>query len=157
VVVELPGGGETVVPGDRCDVREDDTNPRVERAIENALKLQGTEYVWGGNTSSGIDCSGLMQVAFAAEGINLPRDSSQQIYLGSLTATRWCREGLRRGDTLYFLGQSGKITHTAVYLGDGQYLEAVRPVVRRTSFDPKDRDFHAGRNASFCFAKRLLE
>ena len=157
VVVELPGGGEAIVPGDRCDLREGDANPRLERVIQNALRLLGTEYVWGGNTSDGIDCSGLMQVAFAAEGINLPRDSSQQIYLGALTATRWCRDGLRWGDTLYFLGQSGKITHTAIYLGDGQYLEAVRPVVRRTSFNPQDKDFHAGRNTSFCFAKRLLE
>jgi cell wall-associated NlpC family hydrolase len=157
VAVELPGGGEAAVPGDRCDVREDNVSPRLERVIENALKLLGTDYVWGGNTSDGIDCSGLMQVAFAAEGINLPRDSSQQIHLGSLTATRWCREGLRRGDTLYFLGQTGKISHTAIYLGDGEYLEAVRPEVRRTSFNPRDENFHAGRNASFCFAKRLLE
>ena len=157
VAVELPGGGEAVVPGDRCDVREDALNPRLERVIQNALRLLGTNYVWGGNTSSGIDCSGLMQVAFAAEGINLPRDSSQQVYLGSLTATRWCRDGLRRGDTLYFLGRTGKISHTAIYLGGGEYLEAVRPVVRRTSFDPSDENFHAGREASFCFAKRLLE
>jgi gamma-D-glutamyl-L-lysine dipeptidyl-peptidase len=157
VAVELPGGGQAVVSADHCRVGEDGANPRLERVIRNALWLLGTDYVWGGNTSSGIDCSGLMQVAFAAEGINLPRDSSQQIYLGSLTATRWHRDRLRPGDTLFFLGKTGKISHTAIYLGDDQYLEAVRPVVRRTSFNPKDENFHAGRNASFCFAKRLLE
>ena len=157
VVVELPGGGETIVPSDRCNVREDAANPRLERVIQNALRLLGTDYTWGGKTSSGIDCSGLVQVAFAAEGINLPRDSSQQVYPGALTATRWCRDGLQRGDTLFFLGRTGKITHAALYLGDDQYLEAVEPVVCRTSFDPEDDDFHARRNASFCFAKRLLE
>ena len=78
-------------------------------------------------------------------------------YLGSLTATRWCREGMRRGDTLYFLGESGKVSHTAIYLGDGRYLEAVRPVVRYTSFDPQSEEYDARRGAAFCFAKRLLE
>jgi hypothetical protein len=157
IVAELPGGGQTEISVDLCEVRGGNPDPRVERVIENAAKLLGTKYVWGGNTSQGIDCSGLVQTAFAAEGINLPRDSNQQVYPGRLTATRWCRDGLRRGDTLYFLGEQGKITHTAVYVGDGRYLEAVRPVVRYTSFNPQHEDYNPRRAAAFCFAKRLLE
>jgi len=157
VVAELPSGGEALLPADACEVGDGDPSPRVERVIQNARQLRGTKYRWGGNTSEGIDCSGLVQTAFAAEGINLPRDSNQQVLLGRLTATRWCRDGLRRGDTLYFLGERGKITHTAIYLGDGRYLEAVRPVVRATSFNPDDEDYHERRDAAFCFGKRLLE
>ncbi|NQT17480.1 MAG: C40 family peptidase [Planctomycetes bacterium] len=157
VVAELPTGNETIIPADFCEIRDGSPGSRINRVIENASKMLGTKYLWGGNTSEGIDCSGLMQTSFAAEGIGLPRDSNQQIYLGSLTATRWCRDGLRRGDTLFFLGKTGKVSHTAIYLGDGRYLEAVRPVVRYTSFNPEDDDYDEGRDAAFCFAKRLLE
>ena len=95
----------------------------------------------------------LVQIAFGAEGINLPRDSNQQVYLGALVATRWYRQGLRRGDVLYFLGRHGKIRHTGIYLGDGNYIESVRPTVRITSFDPEDESYDARRDASFVFAK----
>ena len=110
----------------------------------------------GCNMCAGIISESLVQI-LAAEGINLPRDSNQQVYLGTLVGTRWSRERLRSGDTLYFLGSHGKIRHTAIYLGDGQYLESVRPTVRTTSFNPQDENYDARRAAAFAFAKRLLE
>lgn len=64
---------------------------------------------------------------------------------------------MRRGDTLYFLGRHGKIIHTAIYLGDGKYLESAGPGVRITSFNPADDNFDARRSRHFAFAKRLLE
>jgi hypothetical protein len=157
IAAELPAGGQTLLATDSCFVCDGRPSPRIERVIENATKFLGTKYRWGGNTAEGIDCSGLIQVSFAAEGIHLPRDSNQQVYLGSLTATRWYRDGLRRGDTLYFLGRNGKISHTALYLGEGRYIEAVRPAVRYTSFRPEDEEFNPDRAAAFCVAKRLLE
>lgn len=89
VVVEMAAGEKTVVPNDCCEVHDGRRDSRMERVLENANRVLGTRYLWGGKTSQGIDCSGLVQVAFAAEGINLPRDSNQQVYLGSLVATRW--------------------------------------------------------------------
>lgn len=157
VVAELPTGERIAVPKDSCEIHDGDLNPHVERTLENARELLGTEYLWGGKTSEGIDCSGLVQVAFGAEGINLPRDSNQQIYPGALVATRWYRQGLRPGDTLYFLGRHGKIRHTAIYVGNGKYIESVRPTVQITSFNPEDENYDARRAASFAFAKRLLE
>ncbi|AUH33222.1 C40 family peptidase [Paracoccus tegillarcae] len=43
-----------------------------------ALRLLGTPYLWGGNSDWGIDCSGLVQVAFAACGIACPGDTDLQ-------------------------------------------------------------------------------
>ncbi|HBO42765.1 MAG TPA: hypothetical protein DD670_02265 [Planctomycetaceae bacterium] len=157
VVAELPAGGKITIPAESCQVHEEKVDARIEPVIENASKMLGAKYVWGGNTAKGVDCSGLVQTAFAAEGIHLPRDASQQMYLGWLTATRGNIDGLRRGDLLYFLGENGRISHTALYVGEGRYLEAVRPVVRYTSFDPESEEYDARRAAAFCFAKRLLD
>jgi hypothetical protein len=156
VRAELPTGETVALPAGSCEVYEVPA-AELESIIENAKQLLGTPYLWGGRTSEGVDCSGLVQIGFATVGLHLPRDSYQQFYVGKLTATRWHTAGMRRGDTLYFLGDDGKIRHTAIYLGDGRYLHAVEPVVRINSFNPQDTDYNARRHASFAFAKRLLD
>ncbi|HEX5470937.1 MAG TPA: C40 family peptidase [Lacipirellulaceae bacterium] len=156
ISAELPGGKQVDLPASSCDLRGDST-AEIDKVIASGRQLIGTHYLWGGKTSHGIDCSGLVQFAFGAAGVQLPRDSYQQIYVGQLSATRWHMAGLRRGDTLYFLGPEGKIRHTALYLGNNHFLQAVIPVVRISSFNPADPDYDAHRHASFAFAKRPVE
>jgi cell wall-associated NlpC family hydrolase len=156
IQAELPDGTAIIVSPPQCVVQPV-TTPTIDQIVATGESFLGTQYLWGGKTNQGIDCSGLVQVAFQAAGFHLPRDSNQQVFLGSLSATRWCTTAMRRGDTMYFLGQRGRIRHTAIYLGDGLYLHAVSPVVRVASLDPTHPDYDARRHASFAFAKRLID
>ena len=72
--------------------------------------FRGAPYQWGGVTAWGVDCSGLVQTTFAARGIRLPRDSSQQVAFGADVPV----DGFRPGDLLFFRGErSSNITHVA--------------------------------------------
>ena len=151
----LTDGKVVAIPSDKCRPALA-PHAEIEHVIASGMELLGTPYVWGGKTSRGIDCSGLVQVAFSTAGLHLPRDSNQQQLLGQLVATRWHRNNLRRGDTLYFVGQNGRIRHTAIYLGAGRYLQAETPVVEISSLDPDDPEYDQRRADSFVFGKRLL-
>jgi hypothetical protein len=76
-----------------------------------ALHFAGTPYEWGGVTAWGVDCSGMVQTTFAARGIALPRDASQQVACGAEVPLG---SPPRAGDLLFFRGEtSTSITHVA--------------------------------------------
>lgn len=105
-----------------------------EGAVSFAKSHLGDPYVWGGNGPHGWDCSGLVQAAYRSAGISLPRVADDQYR----ATTPISRSELRRGDLVFWSsnGRASGVHHVAVYLGDGQYLEAPRPGrnVRVSSF-----------------------
>jgi cell wall-associated NlpC family hydrolase len=158
VTVRVPGAGDVTIPSAAVAVTDEQAAlAKVLPVIAAARQFMGTKYVWGGKSLDGIDCSGLVQTSFQTQGVRLPRDADQQGYVGQLVATRWHRADLRPGDTLYFLSRTGRIHHTAIFVGHNEFIEAASPGVKITSFDPAAPNYDEKRDKSFCFAKRILD
>ena len=72
-----------------------------------AESLMGQPYIWGGVSSGGLDCSGLVQTALRAFGQDAPRDSDQQAKLGQAVPIKDDLSGLMRGDLVFWKGHVG--------------------------------------------------
>ncbi|MBL0888011.1 C40 family peptidase [Myceligenerans indicum] len=87
-----------------------------QQAVNLAMELVGTPYVWGGSTpSSGLDCSGLITYVYGKLGISLPRTSSELHYAGTAVSNP------QPGDIVWTSG------HVSLYAGNGMIVEAVQP------------------------------
>lgn len=89
--------------------------------VQCAKSYLGTPYVWGGNSRSGIDCSGLIYNAAQEAGLGtLPRTAKTLHGI----ATKINKSDLSEGDLVFF-ASGGSISHVAIYLGNNQMIHAV--------------------------------
>ena len=93
-----------------------------EAVVERARTYLGVPYVWGGtDPAKGLDCSGLVQRAYADLGYDLPRVSYEQARAGRPVASM---ADAQPGDILAF---GSPVHHVGIYIGDNQMIEAPRP------------------------------
>jgi cell wall-associated NlpC family hydrolase len=86
--------------------------------VEVARGYLGTRYLWGGLTEQGIDCSGLVHIAYRRLGKIVPRDADQQEDAGVGVAD------LEPGDLVTYGEPDEPADHIAFWLGDGRILHS---------------------------------
>lgn len=96
--------------------------------VEVAARFLGAAYLWGGRSSLGLDCSGLVQMALAACGLSCPRDSDmQEAALGVAVPFEGDIAVLRRGDLVFWPGHVGMVEDGATLLhATAHYMSVVR-------------------------------
>lgn len=90
--------------------------------IKTAHKQVGLPYVWGGETRTGFDCSGLVQYVFARARIAMPRTADAQYAMGRAVALG----AIMPGDLMFFNTgrRQAEVTHVGIYMGNDHMLHA---------------------------------
>ena len=116
--VTLPDNRQAFVQ--KGDVSSDFTPLTVDQTIALAKKFLGITYTWGGSSDFGFDCSGFTQMLLRQRGIIMPRDADLQAAWSGVAPVD--RSALQPGDLLFFGDRPDHITHTGMYIGNGQFI-----------------------------------
>lgn len=98
-----------------------DVRPSQAALLDMAHKFLKSPYLWGGKSTFGIDCSGLMQQVYGLCGYQLPRDASQQVAHGE--EVHFVAQA-QPGDLAFFSNAEGRIVHVGIMLGGQKILHA---------------------------------
>jgi len=95
--------------------------PAAQAAVAYALAQLGTPYRWGGDEPGGFDCSGLVQAAYQAAGIALPRVAQAQYDAGPPVPAG---QPLQPGDLVFFGADPADVTHVGIVVSPGEMVDA---------------------------------
>lgn len=161
--IELPDGREGYIPANSAVDLESLRSREIPdwgSIKETAFQFLGRPYLWGGTSGKGVDCSGFTNMVYYLNGLELPRDASQQIKKGIEIPVDDRLTEVEPGDFLFFGtkdedGRPDRVTHVAIYLGNGKMIHSSERVQVNSLF-PEDPDFAPSRKETLLIAKRMI-
>jgi len=118
--------------------------------VTYAKSFLGTPYAYGGESRSGMDCSGLVTTVYRQFDVQLPRTAHEQAQYGRDIS----RGGVEPGDLVFFqITRSRPVSHVGIYIGDGKFIHASTSA-RQVRIDAMSDDYFRRR---FVKAKRVLQ
>lgn len=128
--------------------------------IRTAHTMMGIPYLWAGTSSKGVDCSGFMRTILFMHDIIIPRDASQQAYVGEHIDIAPDFGNLQPGDLIFFGRKATperkeRVVHVGMYIGDKRFIHS-QGDVHISSFDPADELFDEYNLGRLLFAARVL-
>jgi gamma-D-glutamyl-L-lysine dipeptidyl-peptidase len=147
----------------------DKPDPKANDILAAAKTMIGVPYLWGGTSVKGVDCSGFTKTSYFLNGIIIPRDASQQVLVGTAVdimdddklSTEKCLKNLQPGDLLFFSASrrrgiaGGRVTHTAIYMGDGEFIQSAG-MVMISSLLPEAANYDRSQVPTIVGARRFL-
>jgi cell wall-associated NlpC family hydrolase len=112
----IGGAGSSTSSGTTTATYPGPTSTQAQKAVAFAYAQLGKPYQWGATGPGSFDCSGLVQAAWAAAGVSIPRTTYEQWAALPHIST----SALEPGDLLYMDG----IGHVVMYVGGGQIIDA---------------------------------
>ena len=113
--------------------------------VNYAKQFLGVPYLWGGRSSFGIDCSGLIQLIFHVAGIKFPRDTFEQINFNNLEEVNL--KTAIAGDLVFFANNS-IVNHVGLYIGNNEVIHSSGQV-RCESFNTNANNYSKKLKESF--------
>ena len=105
---------------EKGNVSADFTPLSIDQTIQLARRFLGVTYTWGGVSSYGFDCSGFTQMLVRQRGFIMPRDADIQARWSGVISVE--RKDLQPGDLLFFGASLEKISHTGMYIVNGEFI-----------------------------------
>jgi peptidoglycan DL-endopeptidase LytE len=115
---------------------------------QSALGYLGIPYRWGGTTTAGLDCSGLVQLVYSPYLANVPRTSYEQWTLGVPVH----KADLEVGDLVFFNTDGSGASHVGIYIGNGEFVHPAFSA-RRVVIERLDSQYYM---AHYIGARRVL-
>ena len=131
-----------------------------ESIIRTAYTLMGVPYLWAGTSSKGIDCSGFVRTVLFMHNIIIPRDASQQAYVGQHIDIAPDFSNMQPGDLIFFgrkatAEKKERVVHVCIYIGNKKFIHS-QGDVHVSSFDPADSEYDEYNLGRMLFGVRIL-
>ncbi|MBC8594128.1 C40 family peptidase [Oscillospiraceae bacterium N12] len=161
--VSYPDGREAYIPKSISKPEKawrEKNKQDAESIVHTAFTMMGIPYLWAGTSSKGVDCSGLVRTVLFMHDIIIPRDASQQAYIGEHIEIAPDFSNIEPGDLVFFgrkatAEKKEGISHVGIYIGNKKFIHALGDV-HISSFYPEDKEYDAFNTGRLLFAVRFL-